>query len=46
MKFLNVPINDLPKKKLDNYAAKSGLKKQKIVELALLFYIKKMDEKK
>jgi len=45
MKNLNTEISDQAKKALDRYATESGMKKQKIVELALIAYIKVMEDK-
>ena len=46
MKTLNTEISDKAKKELDRYANESGMKKQKIVELAIIMYINKMENKK
>jgi metal-responsive CopG/Arc/MetJ family transcriptional regulator len=41
MKVLNVPIPDELKLALDNYSLKNGINKKKVVELALIAYLKK-----
>ena len=46
IKVLNTEIPEEVKIMLDKHSKESGLKKHKIVELALIMYIKKMESKK
>ena len=41
MKYINVPIPDLVKERLNQYAKQTGLQKKKVIELALTDYLKK-----
>jgi len=41
MKYINVPLPDETKDDLNLYAKQTGLQKKKIVELALIEYLKK-----
>ena len=45
MTHLNIPIDDELKKRLSKLALDKGMHKKKIVELALIAYLTKMENK-